>query len=54
MGHIDPIDVAYIIKYHKDLINQNPNDHDLSMGWSGDTQAIRFKHLANIDDLNNK
>jgi SAM-dependent methyltransferase len=54
MGYIDPIDVAYIIKYHKDLINQNPNDHDLSMGWSGDTQAIRFKHLAAIDDLNNK
>jgi len=54
MGYIDPIDVAYIIKYHKDLISKNPLDDNLLMGWAGDTQTDRFKILSAIDDLNNK
>jgi SAM-dependent methyltransferase len=54
MGNIDPIDVAYIIKYHKDLINTNPHNEDMAMGWSGNTQNLRFEILSKIDDLNNK
>lgn len=54
MGYIDPVDVAYIIKYHKDLISKYPTDDHSLMGWSGDTQKVRFKMLSQIDDLNNK
>lgn len=54
MGSIDPIDVAYIIKYHKDLINTNPQNEDITMGWAGNSQSIRFEVLSKIDDLNNK
>jgi len=54
MGNIDPVEVAYIIKYHKDLISQYPHDDNLTMGWAGDSQNVRFKILSEIDDLNNK
>jgi SAM-dependent methyltransferase len=54
MASIDPIDVAYIIKYHKDLINTNPLNEDITMGWAGNSQSIRFEVLSKIDDLNNK
>jgi SAM-dependent methyltransferase len=54
MGNIDPVEVAYIIKYHKDLISQFPQDDNLTMGWAGDSQNVRFKVLSEIDDLNNK
>lgn len=54
MAKIDPVEVAYIIKYHKDLISKNPQDDKYIMGWSGDTQTNRFKVLSEIDNLNNK
>lgn len=54
MGNINPIDVAYIIKYHKDLLSSHPHNEQLTMGWSGNSQAIRFEILSQIDDLNNK
>jgi len=54
MGKIDPVEVAYIIKYHKDLISQYPQDDNLTMGWAADSQNVRFKILSEIDDLNNK
>jgi SAM-dependent methyltransferase len=54
MGNIDPVEVAYIIKYHKELINKYPKDDNLTMGWSGDSQNTRFKILSEIDDLNHK
>lgn len=54
MGKIDPVDVAYIIKYHKDLISKYPHDEKLTMGWDADSQITRFKILSEIDDLNNK
>ena len=49
MGNIDPVEVAYIIKYHKDLISQYPQDDNLTMGWAGDSQNVRFKVLSEID-----
>jgi len=54
MGTIDPVDVAYIIKYHKELISKYPQDDNLTMGWAIDSQNVRFKILSEIDDLNNK
>ena len=54
MGNIDPVDVAYIIKYHKDLISKYPQNVNLTMGWANDSQNVRFKILSQIDDLNNK
>jgi len=54
MAYIDPVDVAYIIKYHKDLMIKNPHDDKLIMGWAGDTQTNRFKILSEIDNLDNK
>jgi len=54
MAKIDPVEVAYIIKYHKDLISKNPQDDKSIMGWAGDTQTNRFKVLSEIDNLNNK
>ena len=54
MGNIDPVDVAYIIKYHKDLISKYPQNENLTMGWAIDSQNIRFNILSQIDDLNNK
>ena len=54
MGNIDPVDIAYIIKYHKDLISKYPQNENLTMGWAIDSQNIRFNILSKIDDLNNK
>jgi len=54
MGTIDSVDVAYIIKYHKELISKYPQDDNLTMGWAIDSQNVRFKILSEIDDLNNK
>jgi SAM-dependent methyltransferase len=54
MAFIDPIDVATIIKYHKDLLKVYSIEDTKTMGWSGNSQLERFQILAQIDDLNHK
>lgn len=54
MKFIDPIDIAYIVKYHKDLLKIYSTDDEQSMGWQTNSQRARFEILSNIDDLNHK
>ena len=54
MSYIDPIEVAQIIKYHKDLLKLYSINDVISMGWADNSQLIRFEILSEIDDLNNK
>ena len=54
MKFIDPIDVAFVIKYHKDLLKTYSTEDEKAMGWAINSQRVRFEVLSKIDDLNNK
>jgi trans-aconitate methyltransferase len=54
MKFIDPIDVAFVVKYHKDLLKTYSTEDEKAMGWAINSQRVRFEILSKIDDLNNK
>jgi hypothetical protein len=51
MKFIDPIDIAYIVKYHKDLLKIYSTDDEQSMGWQTNSQRARFEILSIVIEV---